>query len=171
MTTRIHDAKRAAAPRARLAIPPSRDVNWAAAGWAGIIGGASFMLLEVFLNAGGGHATPVRQIAAIALGASVIPPPTPFTALVFVAAMAIHLPLSLIYARVLALLINGLAPARAMEGGAVFGAALYGVNYYAFTALFPWFALTRGSIALACHVVFGVIAGGVYAELSRRRGP
>jgi hypothetical protein len=42
--------------------------------------------------------------------------------------------------------------------GAGFGALLYCVNLYGFTAIFPWFTEARGGITFVAHLVFGVTA-------------
>lgn len=49
--------------------------------------------------------------------------------------------------------------------------ALYAVNLYGFTALFPWFAQLRDWITIAAHLVFGVTAASVYRWLETRRKP
>ncbi|MDO8757137.1 MAG: hypothetical protein Q7J64_03920 [Elusimicrobiota bacterium] len=111
----------------------------------------------------------IRQIAAIALGRSVLPSPTPFTAIVFLAAMGVHMIMSLIYARILASIINGMKAERAILIGAGFGSALYAVNYYLFTNMFPWFEASRGWITLIAHVIFGTLAAAIYMWLTSRR--
>ena len=147
------------------------DLDWAASGWAGLAAGAAFILLQTFMGAlfGGGNSTDaVRRIASVALGGSVMPPGEPFTVIVFLAAAAVHIPLSLIYARVLAAMIDGMKPAPAMSAGALFGAALYVVNYYVFSGLFPWFVTARGPEALVAHLAFGTLAAAIYTRLARR---
>lgn len=52
-------------------------------------------------------------------------------------------------------------------GGALFGVAIYIINYYTFTALFPWFFPLRSWLVLATHVFFGAAAGGIYEALER----
>jgi hypothetical protein len=149
-----------------------RDIDWAAAGWAGFAGGTVFILLEtvlISLFTGGPNSDAVRQIAAIALGESALPPSTPFTALVFLAAMAVHLPLSLLYARLLAALVRGQEAAHAAAVGAAFGAVLYVVNFYAFTAILPWFAAARGWMTLLAHVAYGLVAALTYVSLTERK--
>lgn len=163
-----HDAR-------RDVLPPPETFDWSASGWAGFVAGAAFIVIQTAftsLFSGDANIDAVRQIAAIALGESVLPSPTPFTALVFLAAMGVHMIMSLIYARVLSALINGMKAERAILIGAGFGAALYAVNYYAFTNVFPWFVASRGWVTLFSHVAFGVIAAGVYEWLtSARRRP
>lgn len=162
-----HQAAEHARPR-----PVARDLfafDWAASGWAGIVAGAAFILIQtVFASLlyGSSGADSVRMIAAIALGSAALPGSTPFTAIVFLAAMGVHMILSLVYARILAVCVDGMNAARAVQTGAAFGALLYAVNFYAFTSVFPWFAASRGWITLLAHVAFGVIAAGVYEWLT-----
>jgi hypothetical protein len=158
----------ARAPRAPEIRP---GLDWAASGWAGLAAGAAFVLFQTFLGAllGGGDKTDaVRRIASIALGGAVMPPGEPFTVIVFLAAAAVHIPLSLIYARVLAAMIDGMRPARALGVGALFGAGLYLLNYHVFSGIFPWFVSARGAPALLSHLVFGLLAAGIYTRLARR---
>lgn len=55
----------------------------------------------------------------------------------------------------------------AIVAGAVFGLVVYFVNFYGFTALFPWFAMARGAISIFAHAMFGAVAGGVYQAIAR----
>jgi hypothetical protein len=48
--------------------------------------------------------------------------------------------------------------------------ALYAINMYGFTAIFPWFAASRDKITLTAHIAFGVVAAGAYRIAARRRG-
>jgi hypothetical protein len=158
--------------RARASAPAAdEDIDWAAAGWAGLVAGAVYILVEsalISLFSGGPNSDAVRRIAAIALGETTLPPSTPFTALVFLSAMAVHLPLSLLYARVLAALVHGFSAPRAAVVGAGFGGLLYAVNFYAFARIFPWFAVARGWMTLSAHVVFGIVAAAAYVLLIER---
>ena len=149
----------------------SSGLDWAASGWAGLAAGAAFILIQTFLGAlfGGGSSTDaVRRIASLALGSSVMPAGENFTVLVFLAAAAVHIPLSLIYARVLAALIDGMSMGRSLAAGLAFGLGLYFVNYYVFSGLFPWFVTARGPAALVAHAAFGLLAAGIYTRLARR---
>lgn len=145
-----------------------KELDWAASGWAGLAGGGALLLWELALAPVFNGITPaelVRQVAAIALGESVLPPLTPFTGLVGLTAMVVHLPLSLIYARLLAGVIHGMRTRPSLAFGAAFGAVLYFVNFYAFTAFFPWFQDLRGDVTFAGHVVYGLTAAAVYEGL------
>jgi hypothetical protein len=47
-------------------------------------------------------------------------------------------------------------------GGAILGVAIYGINLYTLTLLFPWFFAINSTVILLCHAIFGAVAGGVY---------
>ena len=109
-----------------------------------------------------------RLTAAVLLGTSVLPPPATFDVGVMLTATLIHFGLSIIFAAVLALIDAYLQAVPVFLLGIGFGAALYLVNLYGFTAIFPWFAQTRGWITLIAHGVFGLTAILVYRRLNAR---
>ena len=102
-----------------------------------------------------------RLTAALAMGTDVLPPPsTPQWDILLVATL-IHFVLSVAYALIPAHLASRLRTGPALFAGALYGLAIYVVNLYGFTLLFPWFAMTRDWVTLAAHLVFGVaLAGG-----------
>ena len=53
--------------------------------------------------------------------------------------------------------------------GAVFGLLLYVVNFYGFTAIFPWFAMAQNWVSIFSHIMFGVIAGWAYKGIALRK--
>lgn len=147
-----------------------RPLDWSAAFWAGIAAGIVFMMLEmllVMLVQGDSPWAPPRMIAAMVMGKSVLPPPAGFDATVMAVAMAIHMALSLLLAFVLGWAISNwrLGMAAAITVGIAFGLAVYFVDFYLFTALFPWFAMARGPISIFAHAVFGLVLGWVYRAL------
>lgn len=151
--------------------PVDEGLDWGAAGWAGLVGGAAFLLLQTIVLAafgGGGWSYAVRLPASIALGETVVSGGEAPATIVFLAAAAVHLQLSMIYARVLAGIIHGLRPGKALVVGGLFGATLYLVNYHALSSFFPWFAAARGPSSVAAHLAFGVIAAWVYARVSAK---
>ncbi|KFG97748.1 sodium:proline symporter [Burkholderia paludis] len=109
-----------------------------------------------------------RLTAAIVMGRHVLVPAAGLDASILGAATLVHLGLSLAYAAVLATMIRRLSLAAALLAGGVFGLALYGVNLYGFTAIFPWFIPVRGAITLAAHLVFGITAAAVWRIAARR---
>lgn len=145
-----------------------------AALWAGLIAGAVFMIMEMTLVAvagGGSFWGPPRMIGAMALGRDVLPPPATFDAGVVMVAMIIHFVLSLIYAYILAWVIERLnmTTGTAALLGAAFGLVIYAVNFYAVApALFPWFEQARTWITIVSHIAFGLLLGWSYRALADR---
>ncbi|MCK0506124.1 sodium:proline symporter [Aromatoleum anaerobium] len=99
-----------------------------------------------------------RLAAAIVMGPGVLPPPATFDVVVMLVATVVHFALSIVYGVVLAPLAAALDTRRALLAGGVFGLALFVVNMYGFTLVFPWFDVARDWITAAAHVVFGVTA-------------
>lgn len=110
----------------------------------------------------------VRFAAALVLGPRVLVPATRADAGVLLTACAVHVALSLAYAAALARLIRRWRGPRVLAAGAAFGLAVYALNMYAMTRVFPWFAADRDAVALAAHAVFGIVAAGVYRWNARR---
>lgn len=140
-------------------------VDWSAAVWAGVVSGAVFMMLEmamVPMFMGGSPWGPPRMIAAMVMGDGVLPPPATFDLTILMVAMVVHFVLSVAFALVLALLVARLIAGPALAVGAAFGLALYLVNFYGMTAIFPWFAMARNWVSIFAHVVFGLIAAWWY---------
>lgn len=107
-----------------------------------------------------------RLTAAILLGQSVLPPPASFNLGVVLVATLLHFSLSIIYVASMAFIAAFLKTVPNIWVGVSFGVALYVVNLYGFTEVFPWFAQTRGWITLIAHGVFGVVAILVYRWLN-----
>ena len=108
-----------------------------------------------------------RLTAAIVMGQGALDDRTAPTLGMLAVATLIHFALSIAYALVLATLIRGLRRASALLAGGVFGLALYAVNLYGFTALFPWFAVSRGWITALTHLAFGLVLAATLVALRR----
>lgn len=148
-----------------------RNLDWRAALWSGLIAGALFMMMEmmlVWLVQGESPWAPPRMMAAIALGPGILPPPADFSATAMMAAMAVHFPLSVLYAAVIGWLVHRLGFGAALAAGAVAGVVIYLVNFYAIAPLaFPWFGMARNWISVLSHALFGMAAAGSYVLLRR----
>ncbi len=145
-------------------------INWKAAIIAGIVAGAIFMILEMILVplvGGGSPWGPPRMIAAIGMGKEVLPPPGDFALMPVMVAMVIHFILSIIFAVILAFIIQRFSLGLAILIGAIFGLLLYFVNFYGFTAVFPWFAMARNAISIFSHIVFGAAAAWIYKAIAK----
>ena len=107
------------------------------------------------------------MIAAMVMGKGVLPPPATFDIGVLMAAMAVHFPLSVVFTLILAWIIARFDMGVAVLIGAVFGLILYAVNFYGFTAIFPWFAMARNWVSIFSHIMFGMIAAIAYKQLAK----
>jgi len=152
-------------------VEPGRLPHWRSALWSGVIGGVAFLVLELLLV---GLFTPnpiwapVRMIGAIVMGSGVVPPPATYDGGVLVAALAVHGILSVIYAYALSYLIYHVQKSTAIWIGLGFGLALYLINFFIFTAAFPWFAEARNWITILAHLVFGGASAWSYKLLAAR---
>jgi uncharacterized membrane protein YagU involved in acid resistance len=108
-------------------------IDWKAAIWSGLIAGLVFLALELILVPllqGGSPWGPPRMIAAIGMGKEVLPPPATFDLGIILVAMLIHFALVIVYGLILALIIHRLTMGMAIVAGAIFGLALYAINFY-----------------------------------------
>jgi hypothetical protein len=153
---------------------PGPIISFRAAIIAGLTGGLAFLVFELLmvpLALGGSMWDPVRMIAAIAMGPGVLPPPSTFDFGVFLVAAAMHFALSVAFAIGLAALITWAGIRRATAAGIAFGLGLYLINFYGFTALYPWFEDARNWVSAIAHMVFGAVAGRAYVALLVRATP
>src|SRR3569623_1074775 len=93
-----------------------------------------------------------RLTAAIVIVQRVLQQTASFDATVIAVSAVIHFALSILYTALLAVLVARRPLPAALMIGLVFGAALFAINMYLFTALFPWFAVARDWITLAAHL-------------------
>jgi carbon monoxide dehydrogenase subunit G len=110
-----------------------------------------------------------RMTAALLMGSGILPPPYTARADILVVATLIHFALSAGYA-LLPTLLPWQLDRSWLVVGIVYGFAIYGINLYGFTLLFPWFTVARDSATLMAHLVFGVtLTAGFRFALRRGR--
>lgn len=151
---------------------PGSHISAKSAVWAALAAGLVFLVLEMLMVSvfmGMSPWAPPRMIAAIAMGREVLPPPDTFNIGIVMVALIVHLVLSLAYAFVFAFVAKGRSVNVSMWLGAAFGLLLYVVNFYGFTAAFPWFADARNWISVVAHVAFGAVLGATYAACAHNR--
>jgi len=142
-------------------------VDWRAAIWAGVISGLIFLAINMLLTKVyvGSPWVSVRLVASIVMGTRALPPPADFDAGIFVIALLVHFPLSIAFASIIAFVLHRGGLLMGIVGGAIFGLALYAINFYTLTFFFPWFFPMRSWIMMLSHIVFGASAGGIYEGL------
>jgi hypothetical protein len=144
-------------------------LDWKAGLLAGVIAGAVFLILAlalVPLLLGGSPWGLPRMIAAILMGEGVLTPET-FSLGIVLVAVGVHFVLSIIYAFVFALVLGRMDTGPALLTGLVGGLVLYLLNFYGFTALFPWFAAARNWLVIVNHLVFGAVTAWSYTAMAR----
>jgi hypothetical protein len=122
--------------------------------------------------AGGGPWRTSHMIAPIFLGPEVLQTSGySFSVGVVAIALATHYALGIVFGLALAAVMAPLSldatAGRTLLTGAVFGVALYLVNFYGTVRWFPWLAELRGWATLAAHLVFGIVAALLYSKLER----
>ncbi len=145
-------------------------MDWRAAVSAGLLAGGLTLLLRMILWStvtGGSPWTPFHHSAAILLGQEVFTPTSPPEFGILAVGMLVHMGLSLFYTIVLAFIIHRWGLVVGIVGGALFGLAVYVINYYSLTLFYPWYSPLRSWLVLAFHVFFGATAGGLYEGLER----
>ena len=137
-----------------------------------IAAGLVFAMMEMVLVAaimGQPWYGPLHMIAAIGMGpAGVLPPPATFNIGVAAVAMLIHVLMSIVLGSILATVLLAFRSNLAWIIGLIFGVALYYINFYGFTAIFPWFAEARGWIGFVSHAVFGLVLALLYRRMDTR---
>jgi hypothetical protein len=108
-------------------------------------------------------------VASLVLGKGVLPPPATFTVGTFAAAAVVHFALSIGLSCLIAFVLHRWGMVVGILGGALFGLALYFINFNLVSTFFPWFYFMKSWIMLWSHVVFGALAGGIYEALEVER--
>lgn len=139
---------------------------------AGLVAGVAYLVAQMAFSAGvhGGIGwEPLQRISAMLLGTDVLPPPGDIDITIGGIGLLIHLGLAIVFGRVVDVVVLGRMPAAAVLRGALVGLALYGLNYWLLAPVaFPWFEDARGLTTLVDHLLFGAVAGAVYAHLRPR---
>ncbi len=141
-------------------------VDWSASVWAGIVSGIIFLVLNLVLSRVLLGLSPwaiLRYFASPILGDGVLPPPVHFRLDAAIVGFLFHMLLSIVFTMVLAFVIHRWGIWVGILGGALFGLALYVINFY--NPLLPQFYVLRSWVMLATHMVFGALAGGIYEAL------
>lgn len=147
-------------------------VDWSAAIWAGLAGGAVFFLMNLFVTpaiVGGNAWVQVRLLASIVMGPQVLAPPASFDAGALAAALVSNFALAIVFALLVAWVLHRWGLIVGIVGGALLGLALYLVVFYSLTRFFPQFFAMSGRGYLFSHLVFGAVVGGVYEALEVER--
>ena len=136
-----------------------KNMTWRAVLLAGIVAGIAFFVANLLLS---NILTPsllLRYIASLVMGSDVL---TNGNSTALIVGGIVHFALSLLFALVISIVIHRWGLLVGIIGGGILGLALYAINLYTLTLLFPWFFAINTSSLLISHVIFGAVAGGIY---------
>jgi len=139
-----------------------RHVTWRAVLVSGLVAGTLFLLADLVfapLITNTSATVTLRYFAALVLGSKVL---TQSGTGILAVGVVVHYVLSLVFALVISLVVHRWGMLVGIVGGAIMGVAIYGINLYTLTVLFPWFFAINSTVILLCHAIFGAVAGGVY---------
>jgi len=139
-----------------------RHITWRAVLISGLVAGTLFLLTDLIfapIVTQVDAALTLRYFAALVLGSKVL---TQTGANILITGIVVHYVLSVVFALVIALVVHRWGMVVGIVGGAILGVAIYGINLYTVTLLFPWFFAINSTVILLCHAIFGAVAGGVY---------
>ena len=146
-----------------------RSADWRAAVIAGVIAGLVFLVVNMALTGYllGNAQLPLQLAAALLLGPSVMPPAVGLGGSVFLTGLGVHLVLAVGFTCLIAFCLHRWGIWVGIFGGALFGLALYAINYYFVADFIAGFAAFRSWLMAFSHVLFGAVAGGLYETLER----
>lgn len=164
----LHIGREADTRGRRAAVHPFAGVG------AGLIAGSIYLVLQVlfagFLDSPDPW-LPLERIAAMLLGDDAVSD-AHFTMNMAGIGLLVHVAVSIVYGRIVDIVVRDAPPLQATLSGAAVGAAMYLVAFH-FVAphVFPWFSGSPQLITLLNHVAFGAVAGFAYYRLRRRWSP
>jgi hypothetical protein len=140
------------------------NITWSAVWIAGFVGGTVFLVTSILftpLLLGVESGLVLRYFASLVMGEAVVNGDVTTTSSLIVGVI-VHYALSMLFALVIAIVVHRWGLLVGIIGGALLGLAIYGINLYTMTLLFPWFFAINNSVLLVSHVLFGALVGGVY---------
>ncbi len=153
--------------RTEATVRMRQTLDWSAAVWAGVIAGVVFLAAAagvVPLFIGGDPWLVLRLIASLVLGDGALTPDASNMS-ILVAAIGAHLVLSTGGGIAIAYCIHRGGMITGILGGAVLGAAIYALTIYGLTRWFPQLFALASTPFLVTHIVYGMLAGGIYEGL------
>ncbi|MDZ4670111.1 MAG: hypothetical protein SH821_04510 [Phototrophicales bacterium] len=136
-----------------------KNMTWRAVLLGGIISGIVFFALNSFFAP---DITPnllLRYIASLVMGSDVL---VDNNSMALIVGVIVHFALSLLFSLIVAIVVHRWGLLVGIVGGGILGLAIYGINLYTLTTIFPWFFAINTPLLLISHIVFGMVAGGIY---------
>lgn len=148
-----------------------RSPDWIAAAVSGFVAGAVLMVLDLLWSVITGVSPWItsHRIAAIVMGPEALQSTDDFNFWVVAASLVTHYVLGIVFGMVMAAVIAPFhfdsSAGMVLLVGAIFGLALYLLNFYGMVLFFPWFADMRSWATLVAHLIFGMTAAYMYLKL------
>jgi hypothetical protein len=138
---------------------------------AGVVSGILFLVIAALVttNALGTPVSVVRLFASIVLGQGILDPTADVTPVAWLAALVVHLLFSVGFGLLVAYVVHRWGFLIGIVGGGLLGLALYFINFYSLSLLFPWFFPFRSTLMLGMHILFGAVTGGLYELLENEQ--
>lgn len=139
-----------------------RYVTWRAVLIAALVAGTAFLLVNLVLTQVLYDINPalsLRYIASLVMGEAIVMDDDTVSLIVGV---LVHYGLSLLFTLVVTIVVHRWGLLVGIIGGGLLGIAIYFINLYTLTLVFPWFFAMNGTVWLLSHLFFGMAAGGVY---------
>jgi len=154
------------------AVPMRQLVDWRATFIAAFIAGSVFLIFVVLVVpvvfGNGDVATAIRNVGSIILGPTSLNEAEPLSIVMVLAALVVNYAIAILGTVILAIIIHQWGLVTGIILGALFGFALYLINNFLTSQLFPWFVFNTTWFVTA-HILFGAIAGGTYEALEVER--
>ncbi len=138
---------------------------------SGLIAGAAFLVLQMFMVAvflGGNAWAPLRYMASVVMGRSAAPPPATFDLRIMFIGLILHFAIAIGFTLLLTLALNRLQTWWVVLIGAGYGVIVYLLTFVMFLGAVPWMAAARSWVTVVSHIVFGAVAAGSYNLLAHR---
>lgn len=145
-------------------------VDWRAVALAGALSSAVFLLTNLAFNAFylGSFWLTWRILASVIMGPEVISPLEAGRIEILFTALLVHLPLSVAFTALIAVIVHEWGIWLSAVVGGLMGLALYAINFYGLSFLFPWIGSLTSWLMLVSHLAFGAVAGASYELFERR---
>lgn len=144
-------------------------VDWRAVFIAGMASALVFLVVNIVLQSVylGSPALTWRILASVFQGPEVIPPGNGTSMTLILAALAVHIPLSILFTALIAVVVHEWGIVISILIGALMGLAVYAINFFGLSYFFPWMEPMSSWLMMSSHIAFGAFAGGLYEAFER----
>ena len=144
-------------------------VDWRAVAVSGMASALVFLLINIILKTVylGSPELTWRILASVIQGPEVVPPMSGLPMDMILAALAVHIPLSILFTALIAIVVHEWGMVTSVVVGGLMGLAIYAINFYGLSYFFPWMEPLASWLMISSHIAFGAVAGGLYEAFER----